>query len=88
MKKLQLQKKKGREKMEKLIELVENYVEADDISASSSFKGDLGMSSFDTMCLITDIEVEIGVKLKPTDFVAHKTVGEMADYIASLAAVK
>ncbi len=71
-------------KMEKLISLIENYVEADEISAQSSFRTDLGMSSFDTMCLITDIDVELGVKLKPTDFVANKTVGEMAAYIASL----
>lgn len=70
--------------MEKLIELIENYVEADDISSSSTFRQDLGMSSFDTMCLITDIEVELKVKLKPTDFVKYKTVGEMADYIATL----
>lgn len=76
--------KKGRLKMEKLIELIENYVEADEITAESGFKCDLGMSSFDTMCLITDIEVEFKVKLKPTDFVAHKTVGEMADYIAAI----
>ncbi len=71
-------------KMKKLVTLVGNYVEADEITAASSFKADLGMSSFDTMCLITDIEVEFGIKLKPTDFIANKTVGEMAAYIASL----
>lgn len=70
--------------MEKLITLIENYVEAEEITSSSSFKADLGMSSFDTMCLITDIEVEFSVKLKPTDFITHKTVGEMSDYIESI----
>ena len=70
--------------MEKLISLIENYVEAEEITASSAFRADLGMSSFDTMCLITDIEVELSVKLKPTDFVTYKTVGEMAAYISSL----
>lgn len=69
--------------MEKLIELIENYVEVDEITAQSAFKADLGMSSFDTMCLITDIEVAFRVKLKPTDFIAHKTVGEMAEFITS-----
>jgi len=59
-------------------------VEADEIKSEDSFKLDLGMSSFDTMCLITDIDAELGIKLKPTDFVSHKTVGEMTDYIASL----
>ena len=59
-------------------------MEADEIKSEDGFKSDLGLSSFDTMCLITDVEVELGVKLKPTDFVTHKTVGEMAAYIASL----
>ncbi len=70
--------------MEKLIAIIKNYVEVDEITADSSFRNDLGMSSFDTMCLITEVQVELGVKLKPTDFVANKTVGEMAAYIASL----
>lgn len=70
--------------MEKLIELIENYVEIDEITAESTFKNDLGMSSFDIMCILTDIEVEMGVKLKPTDFVVNKTVGLMAAYIESL----
>ena len=69
---------------EKFIEILENYVEADEIKSEDNFKSDLGLSSFDTMCLITDIEVALSVKLKPTDFVAHKTVGEMVDYISTL----
>lgn len=69
--------------MEKLIELIENYVEADEITAESSFKSDLGMSSFDIMCLITDVEVEMKVKLKPTDFANYKTVGQMSAFIKS-----
>ncbi len=70
--------------MEKFIELIENYIEVDEITASSSFKADLGLSSFDIMCLVTDIEVYLGVKLKPTDFVIYKTVGELFNYIDSL----
>ena len=69
---------------EKLTQILENYVEADEIKSEDNFKSDLGLSSFDTMCLITDVEVALGVKLKPTDFVAYKTVGEMVDYIATL----
>ena len=70
--------------MEKLIRLIENYVESVEIKATSKFNDDLGMSSFDIMCLITDIEVELGVKLKPTDFIIHNTVGKIAVYIDSL----
>ena len=42
------------------------------------------MSSFDTMCLVTDVKSVFGVSLKAADFVDYKTVGEMAEYIASV----
>ena len=70
--------------MQELVAIIENYVEADEITADTSFKKDLGLSSFDTVCMIDEIKTELGVKLEPADFVKHKTVGEMADYINSL----
>ena len=69
---------------EQLIGILENYVEVDEIKASDSFKLDLGMSSFDTMCMVAEIESVLGVKLTASDFIKHKTVGEMAKYIATL----
>ncbi len=42
------------------------------------------MSSFDTMCLVTDVKTVFGVDLKSKDFIDYKTVGEMAKYIASV----
>ncbi|MBR3836354.1 MAG: acyl carrier protein [Clostridia bacterium] len=59
-------------------------MEVDEIKAEDNFKLDLGMSSFDTMCMVNDIKNEFGVELKAVDFLNNKTVGEMADYIASL----
>ena len=59
-------------------------MEVDEIKASDSFKLDLGMSSFDTMCMVAEIESTMGVKLTAADFIKHKTVGEMAKYIATL----
>ena len=70
--------------LEKLIEIIENYVEADEIKAEDSFKSDLGMSSFDTMCLVAEAESVLGVKLTATDFIKYKTVGEMAKHIEAL----
>ena len=69
--------------MKELIAIIENYVEADEITAATRFKKDLGLSSFDTVCMIDDIKTYLGVKLEPADFVKYKTVGEMADYIES-----
>ncbi len=59
-------------------------MEADEIKSEDNFKSDLGLSSFDTMCLINDVKSELGVELKAADFVKNKTVGEMAEYIGSL----
>lgn len=69
---------------EKLIEIIENYVEADEIKAEDSFKFDLGMSSFDTMCMVAEIESTLGVNLTASDFIKNKTVGEMAKHIKTL----
>ena len=70
--------------MQELIALIENYVEVDEIKAEDNFKFDLGMSSFDTMCLINDIKKELGVEVTPADFIRLKTVGAVADYINSI----
>ena len=59
-------------------------MEVDEIKSEDNFKSDLGMSSFDTMCLITDIKSEFGIELQAKDFVSHKTIGEMSLYISSL----
>ena len=69
---------------ERLVEIIENYVEADEIKAEDNFKLDLGMSSFDTMCMVAEIESTLGIKLTAADFIKNKTVGEMANYIETL----
>ena len=69
---------------ERLVQILENYVEVDEIKAEDNFKLDLGMSSFDTMCMVNDIKTEFGVELKAVDFVNNKTVGEMAKHIETL----
>ena len=72
------------QELTQLIESLENYVEADEISPDDNFRADLEMSSFDSMCLVTDVKAIFGVDLKAKDFIDHKTVGEMAEYIASV----
>ena len=72
------------QKLEQLIELIENYVEVDEIKAEDNFRLDLGMSSFDTMCLVNDIQDTFGVELQAVDFVNYKTIGEMAEYLDTI----
>ena len=69
---------------ERLIGILENYVEVDEIEAEDNFKLDLGMSSFDTMCMVEDIKSEFGISLTAADFIKNKTVGRMAEHIDAL----
>ena len=69
---------------ERLVEIIENYVEADEIKNEDNFKLDLGMSSFDTVCMVEDIREEFDVELTVADFINNKTVGQMAEYISSI----
>ncbi len=69
--------------MEKLIELFLNYVEPDeDITAETNIKEDLGMSSFDLVCLAEEIFGEFGVRLNAETFRNCRTVGKLAAFIA------
>ena len=69
---------------ERLVQILENYVEADEIKSEDNFKSDLGMSSFDTMCMVADIKTTFGVELTAADFINNKTVGQMAEYLSTL----
>ncbi len=70
--------------METLIKIVGNYTEADVLDETISFRNDLELSSFDTVCLVDEIEEAFGVRLQMKDFIAYKTLGEMAAYITSV----
>ena len=59
-------------------------VAEEEITAASGFKTDLALSSFDIACIMDEIEEAMGVRIEIKDFVNNKTVGEMAEYIASL----
>lgn len=68
--------------MEKLIELILNYVEPDEeITAETNLKGGLGLSSFDLVCLSEEIYAEFGVKLNAEVFRDCDTIGKLAYYL-------
>lgn len=69
--------------MEELIKVLENYTE-EEITAASRFTTDLALSSFDIACIIDETEAAMGVRIDLKDFVTYKSVGEMAEYIATL----
>ena len=65
--------------MEKLLKILANYTETEDIVGEMNIKTDLGLSSFDIVCIIEDIEDVFDKKLSPKDFATYKTVGELAN---------
>lgn len=68
--------------MEKMIAIIENYVEYDgEITADLRFKQDLGLSSFDTVCMTEELKNEFGKNIVPSDFIKYKTVGAMLSFL-------
>ncbi|MBE6845735.1 MAG: acyl carrier protein [Ruminococcus sp.] len=72
--------------MEKFKEIICNYVDvdADTITEDSRFIEDLGMNSYDFMCLIGELEAAMDVQVEEQDVVNLSTVGDAIKYIESL----
>ena len=72
--------------MEKLVEIICNYVEADpsQITEDTRFVEDLGFTSFDFMSMLGELEDEFDVEIQQQDAVNIRTVGEAAAYLESL----
>ena len=64
--------------MEKFKEIICNYVDvdADTITEDSRFIEDLGMNSYDFMCLIGELEAAMDVQVEEQDVVNLSTVGD------------
>ncbi|MDE5860567.1 MAG: acyl carrier protein [Ruminococcus sp.] len=72
--------------IEKLKEIIVNYVEVnpDDITENSRFIEDLGLNSYDFMCMLGDIEEEFNLTVDEAEIVKIRTVGEAIAYFESL----
>ena len=72
--------------LEKMREIICNYVDVtpEDITEASSLTDDLGLTSYDIMCVLGDLENEINVTVNEADIVDIRTVGEAISYLESL----
>ncbi len=72
--------------LEKIKELICNYVEADpaDITENSRFIEDLGFNSYDFISMLGDLEEEFGVTIDETEITDVHTVGEAVKYLSGL----
>lgn len=70
--------------LEKIVDIILNYVEPDDeITSDTRIKGELGMSSFDLVCFGDDLYDEFGIRIQADDFRSCDTVGKLAAYIGA-----
>lgn len=69
--------------MERLIEIIRNYTEEENISGESNFRKDLGLASFDAVCMASDIRKTLGVSVEASDFLRCPSVKSLWAHISS-----
>ncbi len=71
---------------EKIKEMISNYVEVnpDEISTNSRFIEDIGLNSYDFMCMLGEIEEEFNISVDESEIINLHTVGEAISYFESL----
>ena len=72
--------------LEKMRTIICNYVDIapENITEDSSLTDDLGLSSYDIMCVLGELEEEFGVTVDEAEIVDIHTIGEAMNYIESL----
>lgn len=72
--------------LEKIKELIVNYVEIDPdtITEDSRFIEDMGFNSYDFMSILGDIETEFSITVDENDILDMHTVGDAIKYIEDL----
>ena len=72
--------------LDKMRSIICNYVDIspEDITEDSNLTDDLGLSSYDIMCVRGELEEEFGVIVDEAEIVDIHTIGEAMTYIMSL----
>ena len=72
--------------LEKLREIIVNYVEADPeaIVPESRFVEDLGFTSFDFMSMLGEIEEAFDLEVERREAAGLRTVGEAMEYLSRI----
>lgn len=72
--------------LDKMKEIICNYVETapEEITENSRLIEDIGLNSYDFMCMLGELETEFGVTVDETEVVNLRTVGEAIAYLEKL----
>lgn len=72
--------------LDKMKEIICNYVETapEEITENSRLIEDIGLNSYDFMCMLGNLETEFGVTVDETEVVNLRTVGEAIAYLEKL----
>lgn len=72
--------------LDKMKEIICNYVEIapEEITESSRLIEDIGLNSYDFMCMLGDLETEFGITVDENEIVNLQTVGEVIAYLETL----
>ena len=75
--------------MEKLIDILLNYVDPDEpITGQSDLRNDCGLSSFDSVCMMEEVSAVFGVEMGYADYKLCTTVSDLWNSIEAKQQVK
>ena len=66
----------------KVLEIIKDKTEVEDLCLTDEFFNDLGLSSLDMMSLLLDIEQKLEISIVLTDLVTVKTVQDLLNCLS------
>ncbi len=66
---------------ERVITILQKYVDEVSIETNSTLEADLGLSSFDVVEIVTEFEEEFGIEISDRDIGKFVCVKDIVDYL-------
>ncbi len=67
--------------LERVIKILQNYVDGISIEENSTLEADLGLSSFDVVEIVVEFEDEFGIEISDRDIGKFVCVKDIVDYL-------
>ena len=66
---------------ERIVRIISKYTEAEDITPASALMGDLGLSSFDVVSIVSEFEEEFDIEVEDRDIPGFVTVSDIQSFL-------